>query len=561
MNARPLPSHITVHDQFCGAGGNSIAMEAEGAEVVRAWNHNPVAIDTHSRNFPKTEHELTDICTADPRRYERATLLVTSPECKHHTDADGQKKPSNQMTLFEDDDVDPTAERSRMTMAQVVRFAEVIGYEAIIVENVVQVRKWRYFEEWCQALRKLGYCLQECYLNSAFFAPTPQSRDRLYIVCTKKHLPAPNLDYRPKAWCQHCGHDVEARQVWRDPHKPYGKWRVQYDYRCSTSRCGRVVIPYYYAAWNVIDWSLEATKIGDRARPLKPNTIRRIEYGLKKFGQEPGLVDMAYTHTPARRAQPLTDPYATQTTTEARGLYVPPFLLGQQSSAVARPVTDMMPSIAGAGAISLTTPPFIMPLDHGDSAKGPETLFRALSTQTSRQDKALVIPPFIIELRNHGQASGLEDLLATITAGGNHHGLTIPPAFLTSYYGTDTGHPLTEAMPTQPSMDRHALVLAPFLVSYYTRDDASSGLSEPLPVQTAEPRHGLLTPQALARVDDCLFRMLHWTEVRRSMAFPESYLISGNARQIVNQLGNAVTPPAVQWLGHAVIAVLDPRQV
>jgi DNA (cytosine-5)-methyltransferase 1 len=557
-----VTSYLSVHDQFCGAGGNSIAAEAEGGEVVRAWNHNPVAIDTHSRNFPKTEHELTDICTVDPRRYERATILMTSPECKHHTDADGQKKPTSQLSMWEDDEVDPTAERSRMTMAQVVRFAEVIGYEAIIVENVVQVKKWRYFDEWCQALRALGYRLQEVYLNSAFFAPTPQSRDRLYIVCTKTHLPAPDLDYRPKAWCGHCARDVEAVQVWRNPHMKWGKWRVRYDYRCPEPGCGQVVIPYYYCAWNVIDWTLEAGRIGDRPKPLRPNTVKRIEYGLRKFGQEPALVDMAYTQKAGRMVAPLHTPYATQTTTEARGLYVPPFMVSAGGPEVtARAAFEPLNAVLARDHMGLVTPPFITPLDHSNSDKQPEWLTRALSSQTSRLDKALVIPPFIVELRNHGNAVGLDALLATITAGGNHQGLTVHPAFLTSYYGTDYGHPLSEAMPTQPSIAHHALVQAPFLVSYHIRDDASSRLSDPMPVQTAEPRHSLVLPQSPVSVEECLFRMLHWTEIRRGMAFPENYAISGNNRQIVNQLGNAVTPPPMRWLFHSVAAVLNPRQV
>lgn len=592
---KSLPSYITVHDQFCGAGGNSIAVEAEGGEVVRCWNHNAIAIDTHSANFPKTEHELTDIFTVDPRDYEQATMLITSPDCTNHTDANGKKKPTNQLSMFEDDEPDPTEERSRMTMAQVVRFAEVLKYEAIIVENVEQVRKWRYWEVWLQSLRGLDYNIQIVHWNSAFFAPTPQSRDRLYVVCTKKHLPLPDLTFRPAAWCMNCQRDVEAVQVWRKPNQPYGKWRFQYDYRCPNSRCGRVVIPYYHAAFNIIDWSLPSPKIGERDKPLKPNTMRRIQAGLDRFATQPGLVDLAWAHGQNLRVWPLTMPYATQTTVEARGLYVPPFLLGQQTNATAKSVADQMPAISSAGAISLTTPPFMVsaggpevaprpmsepmntilvrdhmgvvmppfmvPLDRGGDTKNPEPLTGPLSTQTTRQDKALFVPPFMVELRNHGDARQLTELLATITASGNHHGLLTPGPFIASYYGADGGHPLTEPLPTQPALEHHALVSPPFLGQYYGGRDAVSPLTEAVPTVTPEPRHTLITPGDQLSVEECGFRMLHWREVRRGMAFPETYIIKGNRRQIVNQLGNAVTPPPVRRLVNAVFAVLNPRQV
>lgn len=562
----PQTSYISVHDQFCGAGGNSIAVEAEGGEVTHAWNHDPIAIASHSANFPKTEHEETDIFDVDPSRYEPATVLVTSPACTDHTDAKGTKKPTTQLTMFEDDEPDPDEERSRMTMAQVVRFAKALKYEAIVVENVVQITKWRHWETWLRELRALDYNIQIVYWNSAFFAPTPQSRDRIYIICTKKHLPLPDLRFTPRAWCSRCGRDVDAVQVFKKPARPWGKWgeRNQYQYRCPNPRCAQVVIPYYYCAYNLIDWSLPSPKIGAREKPLKPNTIKRVRAGLERFGQQPGIADLAYAYEHNKGgAYPLTEPYPTQTTAETRGLYVPPFLLGQQSGGTAKAVTDLSPTIAGAGAISLTTPPFVMPLDRSnDPSKHSHPLTAPLASQTARQDKALVVPPYMITLRNHADASELTQWLSTIAAGGNHHGLVTPPGFISSYYREDASHALTDPLPTLPALDHHALVTPPpFIASYYGGRDAVSPLTALSPALTAELRHSLVTPGGQIDVDECGFRMLHWTEVRTGMAFPGTYILKGNDRQKVSQLGNAVTPPVVRFILHAVFAVLNPRQV
>jgi site-specific DNA-cytosine methylase len=43
-----------------------------------------------------------------------------------------------------------------------------------------------------------------------------------------------------------------------------------------------------------------------------------------------------------------------------------------------------------------------------------------------------------------------------------------------------------------------------------------------------------------------MFRMLTSEEIKTAMAFPPDYVITGNKREQVRQLGNAVTPPVMQ---------------
>lgn len=85
----PASSHLTVTDQFCGAGGSSQGVRRfaqrsglnTGLEVKLALNHWKLAIETHSTNFPDTQHDCTDIQACDPRYYPSTDILVTSPEC------------------------------------------------------------------------------------------------------------------------------------------------------------------------------------------------------------------------------------------------------------------------------------------------------------------------------------------------------------------------------------------------------------------------------------------------------------------------------------------------
>ena len=75
--------------------------------------------------------------------------------------------------------------------------------------------------------------------------------------------------------------------------------------------------------------------------------------------------------------------------------------------------------------------------------------------------------------------------------------------------------------------------------------------TETLRTITTAGHQSVLEPQTVA-VEDCLFRMLEPHEVAAGMAFTPGYVVLGNKREKVRQLGNAVTPPAARDLIAAV---------
>jgi DNA (cytosine-5)-methyltransferase 1 len=477
-------SSLTVTDQFCGAGGSSLGAVAAGAELVLALNHWDLAVETHNTNFPNALHECTDIQACDPRRYPRTDLLITSPECVNHSQAKGRKrKQQAQLHLWEKPTIDPAAERSRATMLDVPRFAEYHQYECIIVENVVEAREWILFDEWLLMMQKLGYQWETVYFNSMFAHPTPQSRDRMYVVFWKKGNTAPNLRFSPPAWCAPCGKDVASIQSWKNPLKRSGRYGKQYVYRCP--ECAGVVVPYYYAAANAINWQLPIQRIRDRSKPLKSKTLRRVQLGIDRFASSPVLIELAHGSATSGMVHSALAAYPTQTTAQSIGL-VSPFVLG----------LDHMQA-TGNTAHSVVLP---------------------WSTQTGRQDKALVVPYLIDFTGQEPRARSVADPLATIVAGGNHHGVIVSPpvsaSFLVSYYGQDAVRSTLDALGTQTTLDRHALVTTP-----------------------EQPT-----------VEDCYFRMLQPAEIGRAMAFPETYVVLGNNRQKTKLYGNAVTPPVMQMI-------------
>ena len=108
-------------------------------------------------------------------------------------------------------------------------------------------------------------------------------------------------------------------------------------------------------------------------------------------------------------------------------------------------------------------------------------------------------PAWLLTLRQSTQQHPIHAPLTTITAGGTNH------ALIYSHYGQ-----IGRLRPT----------------------------SEPLPAVMATDKHALLNE--MPRVEDCGFRMLQPHELKLAMGFDSSYIITGNKREEVKQIGNAV---------------------
>src|SRR5690606_10849565 len=140
------------------------------------------------------------------------------------------------------------------------------------------------YTAWLAAMTSLGYAHQEVFLNSAYAQaggpPAPQSRDRIYVVFWRQGNRRADLAKwtSPRAWCPHCQEVIAARQTWKRPERPYGRYRAQYVYACP--RCYATVEPGWLPAAAAIDWSLPGERIADRKRPLAEKTRRRIAAGI-----------------------------------------------------------------------------------------------------------------------------------------------------------------------------------------------------------------------------------------------------------------------------------------
>jgi DNA (cytosine-5)-methyltransferase 1 len=537
---------ITLTDIFCGAGGASHGMEAAGYELKLGANHWKVAIETHQLNFQNARHLCADVSNYDMRRLPSTDVLWASPICTEISPAGGRKRKKAQLDLLDmqgvhDDEKprdDGAFERTRATFWDVIRATEVHRYKAVIVENVVDVANdWELFGVWVSAMKVLGYNAQFTSVSSAHIGSetnphAPQWRDRLYITLTREGIRLPDVTPKPLAWCFECSEPVRALQSWRDqrPGRKIGKYRQQYDYRCPNTRCRHALVePYVRPAAAAIDWSNLGVKIGERAehklRKLTPNTLRKIRLGLQMFA-EPTVVTVTHGGNEDGRAFPAS----------AAPLY-------------ARTVK------AGDG---VATPGYLVP-SGGTWRTDPTSLDVPMPARTTRDNDALTVPPFVTVLRKNGTATGIDDALSTVSAGGNHHGLTVPPgaegAFYVKNYGArlDPKHAVKDAG-TEPfgavtTRDHHSLVIP------YRRGAKPHGIGEPISTVATRDAHGLVQ-DADVDLDEVRYRMLQPREQLRAQRFADSYQVTGNQGDQTMQAGNAVSSNVAQWLGEQVKKVL-----
>jgi DNA (cytosine-5)-methyltransferase 1 len=407
-------------DMFCGAGGSSTgATMLPGISVRTALNHWDKALESHNANHPDTVHVQADIKETDPRYIATSDILWASPECTNHSVAKGRKRVTNQADLFGDTLPDEAADRSRATMWDVPRFAEVHRYRAVITENVVDAAKWVMFEAWLMAMKSLGYEHRIQYLNSMHAQhgglPAPQSRDRMYVLFWLKGNQAPDVEkyFRPKAYCSGCDEIVDALQVFKKAEQ-WGRYRAQYVYRCPKTSCkNQIVEPGWLPASHAIDWSLKGQRIGDRKKELSPKTVARIKAGLLKFGAEPVSIDAV------RGSQIISavnkEPFQTQTTSYTRSLLVP--VEGRIGKEAAR-VTDPIRTQTTRNETGLLTPPREHMLMEYYGNGQMHRVSKAIPTITTHDRFAM-----ITTLRGTNAPKDVGQPLDTFAANGLHHGL------------------------------------------------------------------------------------------------------------------------------------------
>lgn len=482
---------IVAADLFCGAGGTSTglarACEAAGVGLnLLAVNHWDVAIDTHSKNHPGVRHLCESLDNVDPRKVVpggRLNLLVASPECTHHSNARGGK---------------PMSDQSRASAWHILRWAEALYVDNILIENVREFMNWgplgvdgrplkskrgETFRVFLSGLRSLNYDVDFRVLNAADYGD-PTTRERLFVMARKRP--------RKVSWPEPTHRPVTSQEEMFGSTQP---WRT---------------------AREIIDWSLPGTSIFNRKRPLSETTIARIAAGLRRFG----------------------------------GKAAEPFLVMLYGTGKARSVDEPVPTVtAGGGHIGLCEP-FVVQMNHKNDA--PRSVDQPIATVTATSADFALVEPFLIGAGGPSgsgrQPRSVDDPLGTVMT--ENHTALVEPFIVPLNHGAGDlrSYSMDLPMPTLTTIDALGMI-EPYLVKYYGTG-GEQATDEPLGTITAKDRFGLVQTVGL----DIRFRMLQPHELARAMSFPDDYQFSGNRELKVKQIGNAVPVGLAQALCSALIA-------
>lgn len=315
-------SVLRAADLFAGAGGSSTGLlrvaESLGARVdLTAVNHWPTAIETHAANHPDARHVCEDIDQVIPRKVTGGRLDLL------------WLSPACTEHSYARGNLELTAEdQSRATAWCALRWIDETRPAWVVVENVPAFAKWGPLG---RNNRPLLSRLGETY--RAYLAAI---RSRGFTVEARELNAA---DYggataRPRLFIvgRFDGGRSRGPIPWPvQTHAPAGTMPLFGD------------LQMWRGAREVIDWSIPGRSIYDRPKPLAEATMRRIADGVRRFGSQP-------------------------------------FVLGQQSGAVARAVTDPLPTIATAGAISLVEPFIISYYGSGANVSSVHDPLRTITT-------------------------------------------------------------------------------------------------------------------------------------------------------------------------------------
>lgn len=577
-----------VADLFCGAGGSSTgaeqAVESLGKEIVLVCvNHWPLAIETHRANHPTARHYIEDVMLADPEKIVPEgylDLLMASPECTHYSRARGGK---------------PSRDQSRMNPWALQRWLTTLDVRCVLVENVPEFVGWgpldedgrpdkrykgQYFLSWLKSLWNLGYTAEWKFLNAADYGDAT-TRRRFFLIARK--------DGRPIRWPE-------------PTHSKDG----------GNTMLG--MLPKWRAAREIIDWGTLGRSLLDdpkyRKKPLAINTRRRIARGLEKYGGQfaPLFVnllgletDVGGSGTPegftiANRshsaARSMDEPVQTATASNGGGnlcLVKPtaePFVLGQQSGSTPRSTGDPIPTVAGAGAISLVDPQLVV--YHGKSNTRP--VDKPTPSQPTHAKIGLVQPSIVKYYGTKTDTENVDEPLSTVTTKGRF-GLVEPSAepfiIQNRLYPERDGertrapHSIEQPLPAVTGHGAGALVepvTEPFIVdrNHPAEGDRTRSVDSPLPTITTHHTHASLIepvlqpaensadvdPRRLVMIDgklhvlDIRFRMLTNRELARAMGFDDEeseYEFLGNVAEVTKQIGNAVPVNLAAALVKAII--------
>ncbi len=508
---------MTYHcaDLFCGGGGTSTGMieafKKAGVDyTLIGINHWAVAIETNRMNHDG-QYYCASIDGVDPTDVVPGgvlDILWASPECTNHSRAKGGMPRQNQSRCQPEMLLSWIRKLivKRMYVENVPDFLDwgpLLSKDTVIDSKLYKAgtpdprKKTLFFRDWIESIKRSGYRVDWQIMNAADYGAAT-CRERLIVQAVRI--------------------GTGERIKWPEPthaHEP-GLFKE------------RQWIP----ARDIIDWSIKGQSIFNRKTPLKPNTLKRIENGIRKYWKdwaEPFLVLL-------RGTKP------------------------NQLDCTTHRLTEPLPTISAGGVHAGLVRPYLVHYHGGEGSERRTSGMEEPLPTCDCSNRYGLVEGFIVDLA-HTKANGvcrsLGEPINTITCTHGTHGL-VEPLFIPQQSG-GTVKPVSQPLPTISTAGAISIV-QPLIQAYYGSNKECKPVSQPLDTITTKDRFGLVEGQLLKMPDgqmyklDITFRMLQPHELAAAMSFPKDYRFSGTKTEKIKQIGNAVCPKLSESLIAAAIS-------
>lgn len=554
--------HERIADNFAGGGGASEAIrQAFGRDPDIAINHDGEALAMHEANHPTTRHYREDVFLIDPLQVIGDGPLGAvwfSPTCTHFSRAKG-------FNILD--------QKTRGLAWVTLKWGVQLAPRMMFLENVEEFLTWCPLDEHGRPIKALkGRTFQAFVLALSTGLPKDHPDLPEIVATLGEDFPVERLiaglgykvEWRVLRACDYGAGTIRKRLFMvmrrdgiaiRWPEPTHG------DPSSPEVRSGKL-LPFVTAA-DCIDWSIPCRSIFDRKKALASATLRRVGRGFERYVKDaarPFIVPL--THQGADRMNAIDQPLPTVTCANRGEMalvsasLVQYYKSGSQNVPADRPmptivtkdrvgvtcaylakhykgvvgasVEQPMPTVTTTDHTSLVTAHLVGIDNKSNGDRDAWDVAQPLGTIVT-ENRHAVVTSNLVKLRGTSTAAAVNEPLATVSAGGQHH----------AEMRTTLAHPGQTAA---------------------RREQVRAFLREYCPsLKDAEYPELVTINGELMEVVDIGLRMLVARELANAQGFPPGYILdpfytkvdkrgrtvtkrlSGSAQ--VRMIGNSVSPP------------------
>lgn len=554
--------HERIADNFAGGGGASEAIrQAFGRDPDIAINHDGEALAMHEANHPTTRHYREDVFLIDPLQVIGDGPLGAvwfSPTCTHFSRAKG-------FNILD--------QKTRGLAWVTLKWGVQLAPRMMFLENVEEFLTWCPLDEHGRPIKALkGRTFQAFVLALSTGLPKDHPDLPEIVATLGEDFPVERIitglgykvEWRVLRACDYGAGTIRKRLFmvmrrdgiairWPDPtHGDPNSPEVKAD----------KLLPFVTAA-DCIDWSIPCRSIFDRKKPLASATLRRVGRGFERYVKDaarPFIVPL--THQGADRMNAIDQPLPTVTcanrgemalvsasliqyyksgsqnvpadrpmptiVTKDRVGVTCAYLAKHYKGVVGASVEQPMPTVTTTDHTSLVTAHLVGIDNKSNGDRDAWDVAQPLGTIVT-ENRHAVVTSNLVKLRGTSTAAAVNEPLATVSAGGQHH----------AEMRTTLAHPGQTAA---------------------RREQVRAFLREYCPsLKDAEHPELVTINGELMEVVDIGLRMLVARELANAQGFPRDYILdplytkvdkrgrtvtkrlSGSAQ--VRMIGNSVSPP------------------